>query len=173
MSAKGRQKEVSDQLMKGSRLRAPIFLEWRSDGLIARQVDGTVTPVKASRCFPWTEPARYISLRDERGNEVGLVKDPATLDDASRHALERALAEADFILVVESIESVEEEFEIRRWSVVTRQGERRFQTRRDEWPWQTSDGGFLIRDVAGDLYRVEDPEALDERSRRLFCAFTD
>ena len=59
----------------------------------------------------------------------------------------------------------EDEIEIRTFHVRTRQGPRRFQTLRDEWPRPMPDGGILLRDVAGDLYLVRDPAQLDRASR--------
>jgi hypothetical protein len=35
------------------------------------------------------------------------------------------------------------------------------------------DGGLLLRDLAGDLYRLPDKSALDARSRKLLWAFVD
>ena len=72
-------------------------------------------------------------------------------------ALERALAEASFVLEVRRVDSVEEEVEIRQWKVETRQGPRSFQTHLDDWPRVLPMGGLLIRDVSGDLYRLPDP----------------
>ena len=74
---------------------------------------------------------------------------------------------------MERIESVDEEVEIRIWKVRTRQGPRSFQTRLDDWPREVPGGGFLIRDVAGDLYHVADPRGLDEASRALLWAFVE
>jgi Domain of unknown function (DUF1854) len=68
---------------------------------------------------------------------------------------------------------VEEEVEIRHWRVETRQGFRTFQTRLDDWPRALPGGGFLIRDVAGDLYHLAAPKAMDQRSRELLWAFVD
>ena len=65
------------------------------------------------------------------------------------------------------------QLEIRSWTVVTRQGARSFQTPRDDWPRQLDDGGILIRDVAGDLYRVSNPDALDRTSQKWLWAFVD
>jgi len=99
-----------------------------------------------------------------------------TLDELSvesRRALEAAVAEAGFVLEVTRILDVEEEVEIRTWKVETRQGGRRFQTRLDDWPMEVPRGGIVIRDVAGDLYHVADPAALDDRSRRWLWAFVD
>lgn len=146
---------------------------YRADGSLCVTRGETVIPVTVRPCFPWSESRRYISLRDDDHNEVALVKDAATLDPESRAALEQALAEAGFLLEVTEVLRVEEEVEIRHWQVRTRQGERSFQTRLDDWPRSLPDGGFLIRDVAGDLYHIAAPEALDKQSRDLLWAFVN
>jgi len=148
-------------------------LEHRTDGTLRALRAGAAIPVTVRPCFPWSEARRYISLRDDDNQEVALVKDPAELDPASRDALEQALAEAGFLLEVSRVLEVEEEVEIRHWRVVTRQGPRTFQTRLDDWPRSLPGGGFLIRDVAGDLYHIAAPEALDKQSRELLWAFVD
>ena len=56
---------------------------------------------------------------------------------------------------------------------MARQGARLFQTHLDDWPRVLSSGGLLIRDVAGDLYHIAAPEALDKKSRELLWAFVD
>lgn len=152
---------------------AETRLERRVDGQLWAIRDGEAKRVRVSRCFPWSAPTRFISLRDDRRREFALVDDPAELDEASRAALENALVESDFVLEIEAIEAVDEEIEIRCWQVRTRHGERRFQTRRDDWPRQVPGGGVLIRDVAGDLFYVPDPAALDATSRRLLEVFVD
>ena len=101
------------------------------------------------------------------------MRDPAELEAESRSALERALADAGFLLEVTQVLEVEEEVEIRHWRVITRQGPRSFQTRLDDWPRSLPDGSVLIRDVAGDLYHIANPNALDRQSRELLWAFVD
>ena len=44
---------------------------------------------------------------------------------------------------------------------------------RDEWPREMPDGALLIRDVAGDLYRVAEPRSLDARSLKGPAVFID
>ena len=149
-----------------------IRLRSAADGrLIAYTASGPV-PVRVRQCFPWSEPHRHLSLRDSEEREVALVEDPATLGAASREALERALAEAGFVLEVTRVVSIDEEVEIRQWSVETRHGPRSFQTHLDDWPRSLPGGGLLIRDVAGDLYRLAVTE-LDTKSRDLLWAFVD
>jgi hypothetical protein len=142
-----------------------LRLERRADGQLWAVLGLEAVPVWVHRCFPWTAPGRFISLRDKEEEEVALVRDLSELEPESRRVLQSALLEAGFVLEVESVESIEDEIEIRTFRVRTRQGPRRFQTLRDEWPRPMPGGGILLRDVAGDLYLVRDPQALDRASR--------
>jgi hypothetical protein len=150
-----------------------LILRTVGDGRLLAVVDGRPVAVRVRQCFPWSEPHRHLSLRDAEDHEVALVEDPALLEGESRLALERALAEAGFVLEVTRVLSIEEEVEIRHWVVDTKHGRRLFQTHLDDWPRALPMGGLLIRDVAGDLYRLAAPEQLDRRSQELLWAFVD
>ena len=150
-----------------------LTLEWRADGSLWAMKGEEEQAVSVRRCFPWSEPARHLSLRDADEEEFAFVRDPAELDPRSRVALERALAVAGFVFEVTRVVDIEEEVEIRRWQVETRQGPRTFQTRLDDWPRGLPQGRLLIRDLAGDLYHLGEPESLDGHSRDLLWAFVD
>ena len=77
------------------------------------------------------------------------------------------------MLEVRRVVRIDEEVEIRDWTVETPHGVRSFQTHLDDWPRLLPGGSLLIRDVAGDLYRLAPPESLDARSRELLWAFVD
>jgi Domain of unknown function (DUF1854) len=150
-----------------------LCLERRPDGRLWATRDSMSKPVAVRRCFPWSDPMRYISLQDEDGNEFALVNHPAELEPRSHDALVQSLAEASFVFQILGVLNVEEEIEIRVWTVSTGQGTRMFETVRDEWPLRIPGGGLLIRDVAGDLYHAADPKALDAKSQKLLWAFAD
>ncbi len=150
-----------------------LTLEWRADGSLWAMRGEDERAVSVRRCFPWSEPTRHLSLRDADEEEFALVRDPAELVPRSRAALERALAVAGFVFEVTRVLEIEEEVEIRRWRVETQQGPRTFQTRLDDWPRTLPHGGLLIRDLAGDLYHLGRPGALDRQSRDLLWAFVD
>lgn len=152
---------------------AELLLERRSDGQLWARWNGAEAPVRVHRCFPWSEPGRFLSLRDTDDEEFALVHALEDLESESRTVLEEAIAEAGFVLDVTRITEVDEEIEIRTWKVETRQGARSFQTRLDDWPSDVPGGGIIIRDVAGDLYHVADPAGMDEASRRWLWAFVD
>src|SRR6266566_4872653 len=139
-----------------------LSLEWRADGSLWAMWGEEERAVSVRRCFPWTEPARYLSLRDADEEEFAFVRDPADLDARSRAALEVALAVAGFVFEVTRVLEIDEEVEIRHWRVETQQG-----------PRTLPHGGLLIRDLAGDLYHLGRPAALDRHSRELLWAFVD
>ena len=152
---------------------ADLKLERRADGQLWATYKGSERPVRVARCFPWSDPAAYLSLRDADDEEFALVADPAQLDLISRRVLEDALVESGFVLEVTAILEVDEEVEIRTWKVQTRQGPRSFQTKLDDWPHEVPGGGVVIRDVAGDLYHVPRPAEMDAKSRKWLWAFVD
>ena len=150
-----------------------LTLRLRGDGRLLAGRNGTDVPVSVRQSFPWSEPARFLSLRDEDEKEFALVRDVTELEPASRRVLEEALVVAGFVLEVTRILALDEEIEVRSWKVETRQGPRIFQTRLDDWPRQMPGGGLLIRDVAGDLYHIASPGELDRDSRKHLWAFLD
>ncbi len=152
---------------------AELVLAPRADGRLAAVQNGVESVVWVRQAFPWTEPGRFLSLRNDDEDEVALVEDASALDPASRRALEDALVLAGFVLTVTRVLAVEEEVEVRHWRVETRHGPRSFQTRLDDWPRALPGGGLLIKDVAGDLYYVPRPGELDKKSRGLLWAFVD
>jgi hypothetical protein len=151
----------------------PLSLEKRRDGRLWALLAERAAPVKLRRCFPWTFPERYISLQTDENEELAFVADPQELDLASRAALKLALAEAGFVFIITKVYSVKEDFELRCFKVETPQGPRAFQTALDSWPRETPDGGLVIEDVAGDVFRIEDPATLDPESRELVWELVD
>ena len=142
------------------------------DGRLMAMSERGPIPVRVRQCFPWSEPHRHLSLRDGEDREVLYVDDPAELSESSRAALERAAAEAGFVLEVTRVLSIDEEVEIRQWTVETRHGTRAFQTHLDDWPRVLPNGAILIRDVGGDLYRIA-VDKMDKHSKELLWAFVD
>jgi len=149
-----------------------LKLERRTDGQLWAIRADDEQAVRVRPLFPWSEEDRHVSLRDVGNREFALVGPGDELDAESVRALDEAMRAAGFVLEVSAVLDIEEEIEIRVWHVQTRQGPRTFQTHLDDWPRDVPGGGILIRDVAGDLYHVADPDSMDRRSRELLWAFT-
>lgn len=153
--------------------KSAIRLERRDDEQLWLCTATGDTCVRVVRCFPWTHRDELLSLRDAGGRQVALIGSAAELDEASRSALTRALRELDLLIEIIGIESIDEEIEIRCWSVQTALGPRSFQTRRDDWPERSATGTIMIRDLSGDLYAIRDPGRMDAASRARLAAYVD
>ena len=143
------------------------------DGRLYVSIRGNDIAVHVKPCLPWSHPQGYISLRDDEDNEIALIEDLKMLDDNSRKCLEQALFDAVFVIKINKVISCKEEFEVRIWHVGTQQGLRKFQTKRDAWPRILPQGKLLIKDVAGDLYSIDDPYSMDAHSRKQLASFID
>lgn len=133
--------------------------------------EGKSIPVQVRRCFPWSTPNRFLSLRNEKDDEVFLIEDVSELDEVSRAHLEKYLNKMDFIISIVKVNSVIDEVELRRYDVTTEQGDRFFQTKLDDWPTITKDGSVVIQDLAGDLYIIKSPHKLDQKSREVIAPY--
>lgn len=171
MTEAGKHKEYTEAHLPVCAKEVRIVHE--ADGQFAAYWNEHRAVVRVCRCFPWSDPQRHISLRDDKDREIAFFKDLSEVGTESRPVLEQALAEAGFVLEITRVDAVEEEFEIRNWKVHTRQGPRTFQTKRDEWPEPVRSGGFLVQDVAGDLFHIPDPGTLDPASRNFLRALID
>ena len=169
--------EKDDQANAGSSVTEDISaLKMRreeTDGRLYVRISGKDVAVHVKPCLPWSHPQGYISLRDDDDNEIALIEDLKMLDDNSRKHLEQALYDTVFVIQIKKVISCKEEFEVRTWDVITQHGPRKFQTKRDAWPRILPQGKLLIKDVAGDLYSIDDPYSMDAHSRKQLASFID
>lgn len=127
---------------------------------------GKATQVKIKQCFPWSEPNEFLSLRDEKENEVFLIEKLEDLDVVTRLTIEEYLKTAEFVMKVEKVLHIEEDVELREYTVLTEQGKRIFHTKLEDWPEFLPDGSILIEDLAGDIFKIENLEYLDPISQK-------
>ena len=118
-----------------------LVLERRADGQLWARTNGADRPVRVHRCFPWSEPNQFLSLRDSENQEVAMVTHLDELNGESRVALSEALVEAGFVLRVLRNSSRS----TKRWRSGPgrwrpSRGPRSFQTKLDDWPWEVPGG---------------------------------
>ncbi|MCB0422089.1 MAG: DUF1854 domain-containing protein [Bdellovibrionales bacterium] len=148
-------------------------LSLNDDGQLFYESGGKKQEIYLQRCFPWSHPDSFISFRDKSGKELRLLPSINQLPEGLAKTLKLALVEQGFCFHIEEIHSIEEDYEIRVWEVTTSQGKRKFQTAQDEWPIGLSDGGFLVKDLYGDLYRIPNVESLSKEGKLKLSAFID
>lgn len=133
--------------------------------------DGESHQVQVKKCFPWSDKNEFLSLRDSDDKELYLVESLNDLDEESNLALCQYLKDIDFVLDIIDVISIKEEIELRRYHVKTQVGERVFQTKLDDWPNELEDSSFLIRDLAGDLYRLKSISILSKEGMKQFTNY--
>jgi len=144
-------------------------LERNAKGELIAHLAGRDTPhedVSVHRCFPWTLTDQYVSIRDDDGKEIVLLRSLDGLPAATRDLIEQDLAEKFFVPKIKRISSYRAEFGVVYISAETDRGDVTFQIRnRDDVRILSSRRG-LFRDVDGNIYEVEDLLALDRASQR-------
>lgn len=150
-----------------------IRLRRDTDGRLFIHADeeGRWVPVAIRPCFPWSRSGAFLSLRDEDNNEYALIPDPEQLPGHARIPLLETLAETRFTFEIRSVIKVENDFELRVWTVLTAQGKRTFCTKTDDWPDRHDDGRVVFSDLGGDLYVINDLESMDPRSKRILWSY--
>jgi ATP-binding cassette subfamily B protein len=152
---------------------ATLQLEWSAehDTLWSKSSGAERQRVLARRCFPLTEPERFIALVDQHGREVTCIESSAQLPAASAQALALSLAATELLPRVERVDAVREEATRSLWQVMTDRGPRGFVVEQEDHIRRLADGRHLITDEHGMRYLVPRLEELDPKSRRLLSPF--
>ena len=127
---------------------------------------------RVARCFPWTLPDTYISVRDKDGKEIALLQTLDELPDGdSRELIEGELREMIFNPKIRRVLEWKHEFDVTRIRCETDRGEVAFQIRSREDVRILSPIRALLRDVDGSTYELADLSQLDPASRKHFLQF--
>jgi hypothetical protein len=138
-------------------------------GQLVVQMDGKDAPVvdaRVARCFPWSLPGSYVSIRDKEGKELALLKTLEELEPASRRIVEEELADKVFDPKIRRIISYRNEFGVISITAQTDRGEVTFQIRSRDDVRLLSDTHAIFRDADGNAFELVDLDALDRTSRR-------
>ena len=150
----------------------PARLEFTSDGAALRVTltdEFTVLDARIVRIFPISDPDRQLSVRDAKGNEIGILSDPARLPAAARRLVEEEAVDRRYFLpVITRIVSARDRFGTTRWKIETDHGPKSFVTRNlREEVLAPVPGRYLLKDIDGNRYDVPDVGRLDAASQGL------
>ena len=131
--------------------------------------DGRVEPVGSIvSAFPLTGPGAMVSLRDEEGDEIGILDNVARLDPASREVMKGELERSYFMPVISDIVDIREELGVVTWEVETDRGPRTFQVRNVRQSIRKmANRRLVIKDVDGNRYEVRDWLGLQPLAQKL------
>jgi hypothetical protein len=125
-----------------------------------------IVDARVARCFPWSLPGNFISLRTKDGKEIVLLKTTGELDEASRVPVEEELREKIFNPRILRVTDYRNEFGVVSVSADTDRGNVTFQIRSRDDIRVLSPTRSLFRDADGNTYELPDLNALDPVSRK-------
>ncbi len=132
--------------------------------------DEAIVDARVARCFPWSLPDGYISIRDSDGREIVLLDSLSELDDESRDIVACELHHKVFRPKITRVFSCRTEFGVTSISVDTDRGPVIFQLGSRDDVRLLSPTRALFRDVDGNTYELPDTEAIDADSQRKLHA---
>ena len=153
------------------------FLLEASDVRFGRSGDGQVVVRLRGRfvvvgnlmaASPITDPQHMVSLRDEHGEELGILGDVAQLDPISQQIVAEELERSYFMPRITDILDIREDLGVVSWDVETSKGERSFHVRDiRQNVRKIGRRRLIIRDVDGNRYEIHDWGDLPAPAERL------
>ena len=139
------------------------------NGQLVVHVTGRDKPIVdacVSRCFPWSLPECYISIRNKHGKEIALLKTLDELDPDSRKIVQEEIRDKIFNPKITRIINHKREFGITSIMAETDRGQVTFQIRTRDDVRILSPTRALFRDADGNTYEVADLTVLDQATRK-------
>lgn len=125
-----------------------------------------ITDIRVARCFPWSLPECYISIRDKQGSEIVLLKTLGELDADSRKVVEEELRDKVFNPRILHVMEHKRDFGVTSITAMTDRGRVTFQVQSRDDIRILSPTRALFRDADGNVYELTDLTALDPHSRK-------
>ena len=148
---------------------APIRLSRNARGQLVLHRPGRPDcgPVRIARCFPWTAPDEYLSIRDRDGAEACLLATRTGLTPETARLIDEELDAQEFFPRILRVTEVDDRFDVMAWNVETDRGPIELQIEHPEDIRAHDDGRVTLKDHAGGVFIVDDLSRLDPRSRRF------
>ena len=120
------------------------------------------------RCFPFSAPGEYISVRTEEDNnkEIGIIVTIHDFDKQTKTIVEEQLALRYFIPQIQTIYEIKEQHGYSYWHVNTNKGECRF-TVDQNGVSKLSENHLLVSDVDGNRFELCDVTSLSAKELRM------
>jgi len=141
------------------------------DQIVLRTAGETREVGNVVGAFPLSNPGRMVLLRDEHGEEIGILDDVNRLDPDSRTVIAERLERSYFMPGIDDVLALDLELGVETWEVMTDKGERTFMVRNPRTNVRhVGRRRLVIRDVDGNRYQIRDWTSLSPRARRLLEA---
>lgn len=131
-----------------------------SGGFAALDFDGRhYDRIAAVRAFPFTDPGIFISIRecDERGREIGIIRDMSLLSEQTAALISHQLSLRYFTPKIKSVKSIKAKYGYAYFDTETDCGHIKFTIRMGgEGVARLSETHIIFYDIDGNRFEIED-----------------
>ena len=139
----------------------------RKNGLLWLTCNGEEIRVSLRRNFPLEELWSFLSVLNEKEEEVGMIRDISQFGQVQEELLRAELERRYYAPVILRILSLKERFGFSYWKVETAEGKMEFTLRDTYKSLIRLDGKrVFVLDVDGNRFVIPDVTALDRKSYR-------
>ena len=146
-----------------------------SGGFVRLDFRGAVyRRVAVHRCFPYSAPDAYISIResDESSKEIGLMLNLDDWDKDTQAMLHEQLELRYFNPKITRIKQVKEEYGYAYWDVGTDRGDCRFVVRMGSGTViHIGSGRYMVTDIDGNRFEIPNLQALSPQEMKRLDMF--
>ncbi|WP_419874687.1 DUF1854 domain-containing protein [Candidatus Pristimantibacillus sp. PTI5] len=137
-----------------------------ADGILHFEREGkSFARVTLARCFPYTKPGKFISVRSADGSEIAMIQDVNFLAEESLQAVREELDRNYMIPVIKQILSVRKRGSEWHLQVDTNYGPAALDLENlHENIQPVTDSRWLVTDREGRRFELSDPGQMDARS---------
>ncbi|SEO73486.1 DUF1854 domain-containing protein [Paenibacillus sp. OV219] len=145
-----------------------VYFSRGQGGVFQGIVDGkTYDELEVYRAFPFLYATEYISIRNIKGEELGIVADVKELHEESGVELTKELQLRYFMPRVTRVESVKNKSDLWIWELQTHLGTTRIVMRNlHEFMQYPGEGRVVLTDINGKRCEIADWRQLDAHSRK-------
>jgi len=140
------------------------------NGLLRAVIDNRITCIRVSlrRLFPIRYPSEFISVREDGGEELGIIEDLGDYDRDTRRLLEKELEVYYSVPVITEVNAVESEFGFMCWDVQTSRGPSTFYVKgRSDNIAHAGEHELFVTDIHNCRYHIPDVRELPKNSRSI------
>ncbi|MFD2612273.1 DUF1854 domain-containing protein [Paenibacillus gansuensis] len=118
------------------------------------------------RTFPFQYTKQFISIRNPKGEEIGIVQNVDYLEETSRKEVEQELQFRYLLPRVTRVNSVKQKNDLWQWDLQTHIGPTRITMRNlHEFMQYPGDRRIILTDLNGKRCEIQDWQTLDSHSR--------
>jgi len=128
----------------------------------------TCERIAVHRCFPFTQPEQFLSIRDEEQNELGLVRSLSDLSEEAAALLREQMDLRYFLPQIIKVNSIKDEYGYSYWDVVTDKGGCRFTCRTGgNTVAKPSENRLMVTDINGNRFELADITKLTPKEMKM------